>query len=85
MIKFILIILIIFFLIIFLGFGLLLRVVNFLGFGKRTNQSNKRRNYDRRNQRQYQTDPDTDDYASSGNRKVFGKDEGEYVDYEEIK
>lgn len=79
-IKFLLFILIIFFIILLLGVGFISRFVRV--FNKRpdsTNSSNKR--YSRSNQERENDSP----YTSAGHQKIFGKDEGEYTDYEEIK
>ncbi|SHF60226.1 DUF4834 family protein [Dysgonomonas macrotermitis] len=77
--SFLLFILVVFLLIIGLGFLFILRFLRI--FTKGTNSSpfgNTRRN----NQQSH------DSNSSSNQRsegKVFGKDEGEYIDYEEIK
>lgn len=79
-IKFILFLLVIFLIILLLGVGFISRFVR--SFTKRPNQPNQnnRRYYNRRQ------DPEDDpSYTSTGQHKVFGKDEGEYIDYEEIK
>jgi len=78
MIKFILFTLITFLVILILGIGFMSRFVR--SFTKRSGSSayNSARN---RNNNQSQNSYEEE----SDNKKVFSKDEGEYVDYEEIK
>jgi hypothetical protein len=53
------------------------------GFGKRTPKQFNGKNNDADN---YNTDQQTKDSSSStGKKKIFGDDEGEYVKFEEIK
>ena len=75
--------------------GAILRAV--FGIGRRSSSRPKQTRYDNSSQKQYQqqqnfhstSDYEEDNYseASSGNKrkKIFTKDEGEYVDFEEIK
>ena len=72
----------------FLGFILLfvlfIIVRMIFGFGKRTpkqfnSQKNENENY---NTKQQTNDSNN---SSTGKKKIFGEDEGEYVEFEEIK
>ena len=86
--------------ILLIGFVILWRIVNtFLGIGKRmsggTNphtQGQQRTTYQRTNYQQNENSADSSRSQSSASssstnekKKVFGDDEGEYVDFEEIK
>lgn len=77
MIKFILFILIIFLFMLFLGIGFISRFVRL--FIKRPN-TDQGSSYSKsqREKRNYSDDPNK-------HQKIFGEDEGEYIDYEEIK
>ena len=72
------------FLIIIIVLSLLGNIVRMIfGFGKRTPKQFNRKNNDANN---YNTDQQTKDSSSStGKKKIFGDDEGEYVEFEEIK
>lgn len=84
MTKFILFILIIFLVFVFLGFGFIIRIARFFGINKSTHKTGEKRQYYRNNnQRQHNTETNSN-YSSTG-KKIFSKDEGEYVDYEDIK
>ena len=69
--------LIIFLLIIFIGFTILGNILRVLfGIGKRPPYQNRTSTHQKQNRHSH----------SSGNRKkIFDDDEGEYVDYEEVK
>lgn len=93
--------LILFLLIIFIGFTILGNIFRVLfGFGRRNTQYQDHTYTDERQNtyRQHQSDEEEESYTetsssssgkrgrSSGNKKkIFDDDEGEYVDYEEVK
>lgn len=93
--------LILFLLIVFIGFSILGNILRILfGFGKRNTHYQDRTYTDSRQNtyRQHQSDEEEESYTEtssssshrrshpSGNRKkIFDDDEGEYVDYEEVK
>ncbi len=78
--KFILFLFVIFLIILLLGVGFLSRFVRtFVKHPNSANSNNKR--YSNRQQERRDDPSDT----SSGHKKIFGKDEGEYIDYEEVK
>ena len=54
------------------------------GFGKRTPKqfNNQKKETDDYNTNQQTNDPNN---SSTGKKKIFGEDEGEYVEFEEIK
>jgi len=66
----------------FLGVGFIMRIVNFFtrgtSTGNKRNPGSSNRNGSNRNEHQQTSN-------STENHKVFRKDEGEYVDFEEIK
>ena len=72
------------FLIIIIVLSLLGNIVRMIfGFGKRTHKQFNGKNNDADN---YNTDQQTKDSSrSTGKKKIFGDDEGEYVEFEEIK
>lgn len=61
----------------------LLRGVSSLLFGKQSYSSGNRRSGSYTENQRHKNN--TDFYSSKEHRKVFSKDEGEYVSYEEIK
>lgn len=93
--------LILFLLIVFIGFSILGNIFRVLfGFGRRNTHYQDRTYTDSRQNtyRQHQSDEEEESYTeasssssgkrgrSSGNKKkIFDDDEGEYVDYEEVK
>ena len=72
------------FLIIIIVLSILGNIVRMIfGFGKRTPKNLTGKNNDADN---YNTGQQTKDSSSStGKKKIFGDDEGEYVEFEEIK
>lgn len=93
--------LILFLLIVFIGFSILGNILRVLfGFGKR-NTNNQNRTFTYTNQKtdhtsDNQSNDDTESYSESSSsqkhhqssgkkKKIFDDDEGEYVDYEEVK
>ncbi len=72
------------FLIIIIVLSLLGNIVRMIfGFGKRTPKQFNGKNNDANN---YNTDQQTKDSSNAtGKKKIFGDDEGEYVEFEEIK
>lgn len=90
--------LILFLLIVFIGFSILGNILRVLfGFGKR-NTNYQNRTYTHQGQTNHtQADDDAENYsetssssqkphrASGNKKKIFDDDEGEYVDYEEVK
>lgn len=92
-------ILILFLLIIFIGFSILGNILRVLfGSGKRNTNYQNRTSYTHQGQTNHtQTDDHTENYsetssssqkthrASGNKKKIFDDEEGEYVDYEEIK
>lgn len=94
MFKFLFFIVFLFFLLVFLlGFSLLRGLKRFL-FGDGGNQ--RQQTYQRRTTSQSQNTSSSDSYVNAEevdndppryrrHRKVYGRDEGEYVDYEEVK
>ena len=83
--------LIIFLLIVFIGFTILGNILRVLfGIGKHPPYQNRTSTHQKQNTyTQTQTNDENENFAefsSSGNRKkIFDDDEGEYVDYEEVK
>jgi hypothetical protein len=77
--KFILFLFIIFLIILLLGVGFLSRFVR--SFTKRSagNSNNKRYSSGQ------QEHGNNSSHTSTGHKKIFAKDEGEYIDYEEVK
>lgn len=80
--SFLLFILLIFFLIIGLGVGFILRFLRLFTKGARVSSSFGGTS---RNNQQSHNDGFTSDAGQQPQGKVFSKDEGEYVDYEEVK
>lgn len=73
-----------------IGFVILWRIVNtFLGIGKRmtnNSQDSQQNTYQRKedySERNQQTTGSS--HSPSDKKKIFGEDEGEYVEFEEIK
>lgn len=75
--------LIIFFIILSIGMTLVHRIRQFLGFGRSDGSANSRRtNYGAQQQTQSRTSSSS---QPSPKKKVIGDDEGEYVEFEEVK
>ncbi len=88
MIKFILFILFFGFLLVFLlGFSIIRSVKNVLfGSSSKAHASSRRSNGNHSSGQQRRRPSANKEYAhSSSRKKIFAKDEGEYVDYEEVK
>jgi len=83
MIQFLLILFLVFVLMIFsLGFSVVRLILRFL-FGSRTTSPNSSSRRESHNQQQRGTSDNNNTRKNTS--KVFQKDEGEYVDFEEIK
>jgi len=79
--SFLLFLLLIFAVILFMGIGFIMRFVRLFTKGPDTSG---RRYTDDRNRNQNRNS-NSNNSSTSSHSKVFGKDEGEYVDFEEIK
>lgn len=96
--------LVLFLLILFIGFAILGNIMRVLfGLGRRNTTNQQNRTYTHQSQNTYQqsnqTDNGTEDYAETSSsasekhsrssagqkRKIFDDEDGEYVDYEEVK
>ncbi len=83
MIKFIFTLAFLFFILMsLLGFSVVRMIKGIFGGGNSGQRSQQRRQTTGRNTSSRQTPPN--EYAAS-KKKIFTKDEGEYVDYEEVK
>ncbi|NDV58910.1 DUF4834 family protein [Bacteroides sp. 519] len=58
-------------------------VRSLFGFGRRTNPGQQSRNNNTRTNTQQKKESFTD-FQNKDRKKVFGKDDGEYVDFEEL-
>lgn len=57
----------------------------FFGTDTNVNKNNNKRNQSDRYDYSQNTSSNNKQPSSSSRKKIFGKDEGEYVDYEEVK
>lgn len=88
MFKFLFVMFFFFILLVFLmGFSILRTFKNMLfGSGSsNTKKGEQRRQTSGYSSGQHQSHTTEDDYASANRKKIFAKDEGEYVDFEEVK
>lgn len=75
-------------LVLLMGFSILRTIKNILfGSGRSSGKKGEQRRQTSSNSGRRQPSRDTaeEDYATAGRKKIFAKDEGEYVDYEEVK
>lgn len=88
MFKFLFVMFFFFILLVFLmGFSILRTFKNIL-FGSSNSRKGEQRQQTtnkKYSDRQSQSESREEDYASSNRKKIFAKDEGEYVDFEEVK
>lgn len=81
MIRFLLILFVMFLLLMFLmGFSIIRTFRNILGGNTKKTSSQQYRRSDSRQQTHTRREP-----AQPSRKKIFAKDDGEYVDYEEVK
>lgn len=88
MFKFLFVMFFFFILLVFLmGFSILRTFKNMLfGNGSHEKKGEQRRQASSYSGGHHQADMDKEDeYTSSNRKKIFAKDEGEYVDFEEVK
>lgn len=87
MIKFLLFILFFGFLLVFLlGFSIIRSVKNVLFGSSDKSHASRRSNSNRSSGQQHNHQSANEEYTRpSSRKKIFAKDEGEYVDYEEVK
>ena len=76
--------LILLFVVLGIGATLVRNILHWLGFG-RTSYSNGQYSRSTTSQNQHTTSTQSSTTTSSNSRKVIGDDEGEYVEFEEVK